>query len=159
VRNATVVTKHKPHILCIDDYAPGLELRTLLLNKWGYSVTTALTGEEGLAVLERCAVNAVIVDYVMPGMNGGEVARVVKHRWPEVPIIMVSGHPRVPFSAKTCTDGFISKGSRSERLRSVLSLVLRTEPLMVRTARRTKEVLSKSFRGTGRILLSKRQGR
>jgi CheY-like chemotaxis protein len=123
------------------------------------TVTTALTGEEGLAVLERCAVNAVIVDYVMPGMNGGEVAGIVKSRWPEVPIIMVSGHPRVPFSAETCIEAFISKGSQSEQLRSVLSLVLRTEPLAVRTVRRAKEVLSKAFRVTCRILLSKPQGR
>jgi CheY-like chemotaxis protein len=86
----------------------------MLLNKWGYSVTTAATGEEGLAMLERVLVDAVVVDYVMPGMNGGELARIVKSRWPKVPVIMVSGHPRVPMSARACIDGFIRKGSRSE---------------------------------------------
>lgn len=153
---ATGRTK-QPHILCIDDNVPGLETRTLLLQAWGYSVTTALSGKEGISVLERSAVDAVVVDYIMPEMNGGEVARLIKSRWPDLPIIMVSGWPRIPLAAKASVDSVIMKGSRCERLRSALDALLRAEPSTGRTEVRRKNTRRRVVSRSARIMIRRRR--
>jgi CheY-like chemotaxis protein len=61
-------------ILCIDDEPNGLRIRKMLLQTQGYEVMTALSGPEGLELLDVYPFTAVIVDYSMPVMNGGEVA-------------------------------------------------------------------------------------
>lgn len=159
----TTRSPERHHILCIDDNVPGLEVRRLLLQHWGYSVTTAVSGEEGLAFLKHSEVDAVIVDYTMPGMDGGQVARFVKEQWPELRIIMLSGRPRIPARAKTCIDAFVEKGIRSERLRSVLADLLEGEELTAHaTVRRTKQLLRdarQSLSRTCRGLLSARRSR
>src|SRR6266705_2917311 len=112
--------KRKHHILCIDDYAPGLEVRKAILEKWGYSVSTAATGEEGIAFLACRVVDAVIVDYSLPGINGGEVVSTAKAHWPDVRVILLSGYPRIPYNVRHSADAFLRKGDPNERLRFVL---------------------------------------
>ena len=54
-------------------------------------------------------VDLVLLDYVMPGMDGGTVAQQIKGRNPLVPVIMVSAN-HVPKEALNCADCFIVKG-------------------------------------------------
>ena len=61
-------------VLCVDDEMFGLQVRKILLERAGYRVLTAKDGFEGLKVFEREPVEAVVLDYSMPGMHGGEVA-------------------------------------------------------------------------------------
>ena len=67
-------------VLCIDDDGTGLSLRKMMLEEEGYYVFTANSGEEGLALLDAQRIDAVILDYRMPEMNGGEVARRIRDR-------------------------------------------------------------------------------
>ncbi len=78
-------------LLLIDDQESGLATRKLMLETRGYKVLTALSGREGLNLLSREPVDLLILDYRMPEMDGGEVARQVKQRSPELPIILLSG--------------------------------------------------------------------
>jgi len=63
-----------PHILIVDDDPRFLELLELNLTKAGYRITGALTGEEALWVVQNDRPDLVILDIVMPGMGGWEVA-------------------------------------------------------------------------------------
>ena len=79
-------------ILCIDDNTHGLTARRVLLEQLGHRVAVARNGVEGLRIFRQQKVDLVIVDYVMPQMNGGEVVREIKRIAPKVPVILLSGY-------------------------------------------------------------------
>jgi CheY-like chemotaxis protein len=111
-------------VLCVDDEAIGLQIRKALLEHAGYHVLTALSGEEGLLIFESSSVNVVLLDYLMPGLNGGEVARRMRGIRPEVPILMHSACVDLPADVRELVDDVLSKGEGPEallhRLRQVL---------------------------------------
>jgi CheY-like chemotaxis protein len=97
-------------ILCIDDEPTGLRIRKMLLETMGYEVLTALNGPEGLELFSANPIKAVIVDYSMPGMNGGEVAAEIKQRDPSVKILLLSAYVDLPEEALKWVDKRAVKG-------------------------------------------------
>lgn len=79
-------------ILVVDDERDILELLRYNLVKNGYKVMSAMTGEEALRLAEQTAPTLVILDLMLPGMDGLEVCRALKarHDLADVPIIMLS---------------------------------------------------------------------
>ena len=63
-----------PAILCIDDEVLGLEIRKVVLEREGYVVHTAADGPTGIHIFRQQTIDAVVLDFAMPGMNGGAVA-------------------------------------------------------------------------------------
>ena len=98
----------KPLILCVDDEPNSLILRKLVLQKAGYEVITADSASQALDVLTSRKVDLVLSDQLMPGQTGTELARQVKARWPNVPIILLSGVNEIPADADIA-DLFMSK--------------------------------------------------
>src|SRR5260370_17840237 len=88
--------KHKAIILCIDDDGAGLEARKELLEIAGYEVLTAQSGEQGLGLFASHPIDAVVIDYKMPGMNGDRVATQMRCDKPHVPILMLSDYRDIP---------------------------------------------------------------
>jgi CheY-like chemotaxis protein len=86
----------RPVILCIDDEDLGLEIRKMVLEREGFSVLTAKDGASGVSLFESEEIDAVIVDYAMPGMDGGQVAAILRKRKPHVPILMLSAYVALP---------------------------------------------------------------
>jgi CheY-like chemotaxis protein len=78
-------------ILCIDDDAANLDIRRELLRRAGYRVLTAQSGAEALETFRSEAVDAVVLDYWLPGTNGIKVATEFKSLKPHIPIVMLSG--------------------------------------------------------------------
>lgn len=113
-------------ILCIDDEPEGLLLRKIMLEAEGYQVLTAQSGKQGLSLLSDSHIDAVVLDYRMPGMDGAEVARVMRERWPCVPIVMLSGYPEdVPEESLRLVNAFLIKGLSPEQLFIVLEGTLK----------------------------------
>lgn len=102
--------QHKALILCIDDDGPSLESRGLLLESSGYKVLSAASAIEGLELFARHAIDAVLVDYQMPVMNGDVVAARMKSIKPRIPIVMLSAHRSLPQDKLVSVDAFLSKG-------------------------------------------------
>ena len=96
-------------VLSVDDEAGLLCTREKILEGEGYEVLSAADGEKALECLETHAVDLVLLDYKMPGIDGGTVAREIRLRTPQMPIIMISGN-RVPGEALAMVDCFIPKG-------------------------------------------------
>jgi CheY-like chemotaxis protein len=96
-------------VLCIDDNLDVLECEKEFLESFGYTVMTAPSGGEGLELASRHSVDVVIVDYLMPEMNGHEVAIEMRRVKPQTPIIMLSGEVDVPEQALKHVDAFIAK--------------------------------------------------
>ena len=65
-----------------DDDEDVLECEKSFLESFGYTVLTAASGGKGLELASRRTVDAVIVDYLMPEMNGQEVAAAIKRLKP-----------------------------------------------------------------------------
>src|SRR5213082_2349046 len=106
-----------PLILCVDDNEEGLAIRRLVLEGAGYSVFTAAGGEQALALFADNEIAGVVLDYSMPGMNGGEVAAEMRRLKPQVPIILLSGFvTEIPQKALKLVDVFIPKGSPAAAL-------------------------------------------
>lgn len=66
-------------ILVVDDDPNALDIVRTYLEAQGYAVTTASNGTEALSRLEECRPVLVLLDVMMPGMDGWEVARVIKN--------------------------------------------------------------------------------
>lgn len=84
-----------PLILCIDDELVGLRVRKILLERAGYQVLTAQNGPAGIEAFSQNAVLAVVLDFSMPGMSGGEVAKRMRSIKPNVPIMLLSAYTSV----------------------------------------------------------------
>ena len=102
-------------ILCVDDEETPRTLRKLILQKQGYQVLTAGSGDEALEVLNRANIDLVLSDQMMPGMTGTELTKSVKAMRPAMPVILISGVNEIPADA-SYADRFISKVGGPELL-------------------------------------------
>ncbi len=79
-------------VLVIDDDDGVRAVIVGALTLAGFDVIEASDGESGLTLLERSHPAAAVIDFLMPGMNGAEVARLAQARRPGLPIVFVSGY-------------------------------------------------------------------
>jgi DNA-binding response OmpR family regulator len=79
-------------ILIIEDYANIIEILTMRLKKMGYEVTAAYDGQEGLKLARRDKPDLIILDVLLPKMNGYKVCRLLKYdsKYKHIPIIMLT---------------------------------------------------------------------
>ena len=103
-------------VLCVDDEAIGLRVRKLMLEGAGFHVLTATSGQQGLDVFDTHDVDVVVLDYYMPGLNGGQVASELRRRRADVPIIFFSAYFSLPPEALELANAFITKGDPPEVL-------------------------------------------
>lgn len=79
-------------VLLVDDEAEFRDLLEKRLRKRNLALLSAGSGEEALAIVAREAVDVVVLDVRMPGMDGRETLREIKRLKPEVEVIMLTGH-------------------------------------------------------------------
>lgn len=117
-------------VLLVDDDQPSLKMSTFLLREDGYEVITAQSGTEALKVLEERPVDLVILDVMMPGMDGHEVLRRLRQRY-ELPVIFLSAKGEVADKVKGLeigADDYLAKPFEpAELLARVKSVMRRTE--------------------------------
>lgn len=82
----------KIRIMLVDDEERYLQTTRKLIEKKGYQVLTALSGEEALEKLKPQNVHVVILDVKMPGMDGNQTLKAIKTLYPLVEVIMLTGH-------------------------------------------------------------------
>lgn len=111
-------------ILCVDDEFVGLKVRKLLLERAGYRVLAATDGLSGLQLFENERVEAVILDYSMPGMHGGEVAARMRQLKPQIPILLLSAYVGLPTEVTSLVDLYMTKGEGAPVLLQKLESLL-----------------------------------
>lgn len=122
----------RQRIVLIDDNANDLAVTRRFLERRGYDVVAAQSGEEGLRLAAQNLPDAIVVDYRMPGMDGYEVARRIKAdpQLQTIPVLMLTGAD----SAQAIVDGlsagaddYVTKGSDTEVLFARLRALLRVK--------------------------------
>jgi CheY-like chemotaxis protein len=102
----------KPTILCIDDRAVNLRVRTMLLEQFGCATIAVADHRSALRVItERDDVDLLVIDYHLAnGETGEDIARDVRVMKPQIPLIMLTGDVRLPESACQSVDAVLIKG-------------------------------------------------
>lgn len=114
-------------VLVVDDQPANIRLLEAILTPRGYDVRPALSGEEALQALGDTEVDLVLLDIVMPGMDGYEVCRRIREQSDTayLPVVMVtaSGDEQKVKALEAGADDFLTKPiNQSELLARVASL-------------------------------------
>jgi len=99
-------------ILVVDDEAPIRDVLCEYFEGQGFGVEAACDGEAALSALGRYRPDLVLLDVRMPGIDGVEVLRRIRHADPKVPVIMVTANEDVALARETLTLGafdYVSK--------------------------------------------------
>jgi CheY-like chemotaxis protein len=119
-------------VLCVDDEVVGLRVRKILLERAGYQVLTAIDGYAGLELFATHPIDAVVLDYAMPGMHGGEVAKKMRQAKPQIPILLLSAYVGLPAEVSSLVDIYMTKGEGApvllQKLGSLLSVPATPQP-------------------------------
>lgn len=132
------MTQPKFHILVVDDEPNIRATVRLLLCQANYEVSTAEDGFDALLQLKTFTPDVIISDLSMPKMSGFEFLSVVRRRFPEIPVVAISGAyesgDHVP--GGVIADAFYAKGAHrpDELLRTVADLI-RTKTARAKTHR------------------------
>jgi DNA-binding NtrC family response regulator len=118
------VCSGRPTLLWVDDFQLGLALYRSMFEGLGFKVLTATSAKQGLKLAAENAVDVVVTDYEMPGMNGEALAVAVKAIKPRVPVVLFSGSTLVPLSARRVIDAFCDKAGSRNQLSNTIHRVL-----------------------------------
>ena len=96
----------KPVILCVDDEPANLLLLENILGPRGYEVVTAVDGADALLKLKTRSMDLVLLDLMMPGMDGLQVSRKIKEnkKYKSTPIIMLTAYSGVESYIESLSD-------------------------------------------------------
>ncbi|MEZ6097046.1 MAG: sigma-54 dependent transcriptional regulator [Pirellulaceae bacterium] len=118
----TEITNKSARILVVDNDRDLANAMTESLERVGFSVTTAMSGEEGARQINQNTFDLVITDLMMNDMDGMQVLHLARSRLPDAEVIMVTGHASVPRAVEAMRDGaynFLEKPITPKRLQAV----------------------------------------
>lgn len=82
-------------VLLVDDEEDFLEVMAERMQTRGIEVLTSTSAEEALQIIDKESFDAIILDFMMPGMDGIETLKAIKGKKPELQIILLTGHATV----------------------------------------------------------------
>ena len=116
-------------ILVIDDEPDVVEMLSVYLSGSGYRVFGAEHGGDGLMLAEVHRPDLVLLDIMMPGIDGVEVLQRLRARWPDLPVIMLTAVASVESARGTLEHGafdYVRKPFEWEHLERVVAAALTT---------------------------------
>lgn len=148
------------HILVADDNKTTTRTLCMLAEKWGYKTYPAYDGVQALHILENEPIDILLTDLKMPQMDGMQLLKEVRERWPDVIVIVVTAFGSVETAVEAMKLGafdFISKPYENKELQvkfqkayAQRAMVLRLERLDARIASFEAEAEHQS--GMGNII-------
>jgi DNA-binding NtrC family response regulator len=117
----------KRRILLVDDEADFLALMGSRIERWGYDLITASGGREAVEAVESKNPDAIVLDFLMPEMDGAETLRKIRKINKRIPVIMFTAHPDIKVIAgteKLGVSAFIPKLSMYQDAHSTLRTAL-----------------------------------
>lgn len=120
----------RARICLVDDDIFVRDALALGLGDAGYDVVTAPGAAAGFDVVQRGAINAIVTDMNMPGTGGAEFIAEARHRWPDIPIIAISGASMIEgrntadIASELGANATLMKPFRARQLAEVLAKLL-----------------------------------
>jgi two-component system C4-dicarboxylate transport response regulator DctD len=117
------VTIERGTVLVVDDDKMLLQALSQWLSLSGFRITAVRSVDEALATLESAAFDAVLSDMRMPGLGGMDLLKSICARWPETPVVLLTGHADVALAVEALKEGafdFLTKPHDPERLVATL---------------------------------------
>jgi len=117
-------------VLVVEDDADTLKLVTLILSRAGYQVLPVERGAEALVQIAKKRPDAILLDIMLPDMDGFTVAQRLKTTMPDPPPILffsARGSPEDQVTSRILGDGFLMKPVRLSTLLQALRKVLETD--------------------------------
>jgi signal transduction histidine kinase len=132
--NEPIYTKGSK-VLVVDDKKENLELMTNILEKEGYDVSFAMNGEEAIRIASLFHPDLILLDVMMPGIDGFETCRMMKslHELRDIPIIFVTGRIEVADIVQAFTIGavdYVTKPIRHEEICARVTTHIQLRKLM-----------------------------
>jgi CheY-like chemotaxis protein len=115
-------------VLCIDDRPQVLDLRKATLESLGYRVMIASSGYTAMKILEERSAVAVLLEYKQEGMDAEALAFLIKQRFPNLPIILLSAYSEMPERILWLVDEYVMKSELPERLVPIIERAQRRAP-------------------------------
>jgi CheY-like chemotaxis protein len=112
-------------LLWVDDSRPLLSLYKSVFESLGFEVLATSSPDEALEHVSSNAPDVAILDYDMPGMDGGMLALLIKDRYPVLPVILYSGSTGIPPTAHHWVDAICAKAAPREELITTIELLSR----------------------------------
>ena len=78
-------------VLVVDDSPESLGMLNTALSQSGYTVLVALNGEQALGIADKITPDVILLDAVMPELNGFETCEILKQKYPHIPVIFMTG--------------------------------------------------------------------
>lgn len=122
-----VLALKKPTVLVIDDEKDILDILKQVIELEKFKVFTALSVEEGLEILEKNEIDAIISDINFPRMSGVELLEIVKEKYEKIPVILITGYSNrytPKFAKEAGADGFFNKPFKNTDLIRKLKQVM-----------------------------------
>jgi response regulator RpfG family c-di-GMP phosphodiesterase len=128
------MTTARPKILCVDDETMNRDLLAAVLEPKGYEVMTAADGKSALEIIAAQPVDLVLLDVMMPGVNGFEVCRRLKQSdaWRHIPVVLVTALQATADRIRgyeANADDFISKPFDPAEILARVAMLLRMKSL------------------------------
>jgi len=101
------MSTHQTRLLLVDDEQEFLDGTSRALRRRGFDVQTACGAEEALELVQVSRFDVAVLDVKMPGMNGVELFRRLRARWPWMPVVMLTGHGTVQQAFQTSREGVV----------------------------------------------------
>lgn len=92
-------------ILVIDDDTDICLLLRRFLSKNGYEVAIAQSGQTGLSLLEEFSPDLVMTDFRLGDLDGGQILRKIKERFPDVPVLIITGYSDIKIAIDVMKQG------------------------------------------------------
>ena len=121
------VENPKARILAVDDEPIVLESFRKILVLDGYSVSTVESGPEALGLIQKHDYDFVFTDLKMPGFDGLEVTKAVKHMRPDIDVIMITGYGTIDSAVSVMKYGamdFVEKPFTADELTAFVNKAL-----------------------------------
>jgi two-component system phosphate regulon sensor histidine kinase PhoR len=112
------MTKSKTKILVVDDEKVVRDGCHRVLTSKGYEVLTAENGQVAMDILHKEGVDIILLDLKMPVMSGEEVLAKTRAKYPEIPVIIITGHGTVDTAVECMKQGaydFITKPFQTDQ--------------------------------------------
>ena len=126
----------KKKILIVEDYNNIVEILTMRLNAMGYEVISAKDGQEGLTLARKEKPDLIVLDVMLPKMNGYKISRLLKFdsRYKDIPIIMLTSRETKrdeQIGLETGADEYVYKSDRTGKLLKTIRHFLDQTPVSV----------------------------